>query len=203
MKSINKIIRILIGADLLINSAGGFITPIFAIFLVNSIASGSIQLAGTAIAIMWVVKSVFRIPVAYFLDKSDGENDDYYSLVIGFFIHSLAYFLYIFAETPMHIYIIQAIFGVAGAFAFTPWFGFFARHIDKSRENFEWSITNSLVGLGIAGAGFLAGIVAQNYGFTPIFIICGVMSLTGTALLLLMKDQIKVVVSNGFVIKEK
>jgi len=203
LKSINKIIRILIGADLLINSAAGFLSPIFAVFLINSIVPGSIELAGTAMAIMWVTKSIVRIPVAYALDKKEGENDDYHSLVIGFFIHSIAYFLYIFAETPMHIYAIQALFGIAGAFAYTPWYGFFARHIDKRRENFEWSITNSVIGFGMAGAGFLAGVVAQNYGFTPIFIVCGIMSLAGTALLLLMKNQIKIVVKDGYEIKEK
>lgn len=203
MKSINKIIKILIGADLLFNSAAGFINPIFAVFLVESISPGSIELAGTAMAIMWVVKSIVRIPVAYFLDKKMGENDDYYSLVIGFFIHSFAYFLFVFAKTPAHIYAIQALFGIAGAFAYTPWYGFFARHIDKRKENFEWSITNSLVGFGMAGAGFAAGIIAQNYGFTPIFIICGIMSLTGTALLLLMKNHIEVISKDGFEIKEK
>lgn len=203
MRSINKIIRILIGADLLFNSAAGFLGPVFAVFLVESISGGSLEVAGTAIAIMWVVKSMARVPVAYFLDKEIGENDDYYSLVIGFFIHSIAYFLFVFAETPAHIYAIQALFGLAGAFAYTPWFGFFARHIDKSRENFEWSITNSLIGFGMAGAGFLAGIVAQNYGFKPIFIICGVMSLTGTALLLMLKSQISVAIGDGFEIKKK
>lgn len=203
MKSINKIIRILIGADLLFNSAAGFINPIFSVFLIESITPGSIELAGTAIAVMWVVKSIFRIPVAYALDKKEGESDDYYSLVIGFFIHSIAYFLYIFAKTPMHVYAIQALFGIAGAFAYTPWYGFFARHIDKRRENFEWSITNSLIGFGMAGAGFTAGFIAQNYGFKPIFIICGIMSLIGTALLLLMKSHIAVAINNGYEIKEK
>lgn len=188
---------------MLFTSAGGFINPIFAVFLVNSIAPGSLELAGAAMAVMWVTKSIVRIPVAYALDKKEGENDDYHSLVMGFFIHSIAYFLYIFAKTPMHIYAIQALFGIAGAFAYTPWYGFFSRHIDKRRENFEWSVTNSLLGFGVAGAGFIAGIVAQNYGFTPIFIICGIMSLAGTALLLLMKNQIKIVVKDGYEIKEK
>lgn len=188
---------------MLFNSAAGFINPIFAVFLIKSIVPGSIELAGTAMAIMWVVKSLARIPVAYVLDKKAGEKDDYYSLVVGFFIHSVAYFLYIFAETPLHVYAIQALFGLAGAFAFTPWFGFFSRHIDKTKENFEWSIANSLIGLGMAGAGFIAGIVAQNFGFTPIFIICGTTSLAGTALLLLMKNHISVVVTNGYEIKEK
>ena len=134
MKSINKVIRILIGANLLFNSASGLMNPVFAIFLIESISPGSIQLAGTAIAILWVVKSTLRIPIAYFLDKTIRENDDYYALVIGFFIHSIAYFLYIFARTPGHIYAIQVLFGIAGAFAYTPWYGFFARHIDKHKK---------------------------------------------------------------------
>jgi MFS family permease len=182
MININRIIKILIGADLLFMIAYGFLNPVFAIFLVQSIQGGTAKVAGIAIAILWLTKSVFRLPIAYFLDKNRGEHDDFYSMIIGFLIFSLSHFLYLFAKLPIHVYGIQFLMGLGAAFAFTPWYGFFARHIDRYHENFEWSIEVSLVGFGIAAASFATGIIADKFGFAPIFVISGIFALMGTLL---------------------
>lgn len=203
MPTINKFIKILISADLMFNVAAGFINPIFAIFLVGSIQGGSIRLAGTAVAIYWLTKSVLRVPIAYYLDKKRGEYDDFYSMVIGFLIFSLAHFLYLLASIPFHIYIIQLIMGIGGAFAFTPWYGFFTRHIDRHHESFEWSIAVSLVGFGMAIAGYLGGVIAEEFGFAPLFVISGTVSLLGVVLLLFIRKNIEVKKVNGYVVKVK
>jgi len=203
MPHINKIIKILIAADLMFLTASGFITPVFAIFLVGSIHGGSAQLAGTAVAIYWLTKSVLRLPIAYYLDKNRGEDDDFYSMIIGFLIYTVAHYLYLFASLPLHIYLIQLLMGIGGAFAFTPWYGFFSRHIDKYHENFEWSVEVSLAGFGVAGAGFASGIIADKFGFAPLFVISGTVSLIGTLLLLLIGKSVQIKRKNGFAIKSK
>lgn len=180
--SINKIIKLLIGADFLFMTGSGFVAPVLAIFLVQSIEGGSATLAGSAVAIYWITKSVFRVPLAYYLDKTRGEKDDFYTMLVGFFLFTAAHFLYLLANVPLHIYLIQILMGVGGALAFTPWYGFFARHIDRYHENFEWSVEVSLVGFGVAGAGFAAGAIVDAYGFAPLFVISGILSLIGTFL---------------------
>ena len=191
MINVNKVIKNLIGADLFFNTAMGFINPVFAIFLVQSIEGGNAKVVGIAMAILWLTKSTFRVPIAYFLDKKKGELDDFYSMVIGFFIFSLAYFLYLFARLPIHVYGIQFLIGLAGAFAFTPWYGFFSRHLDHCHENFEWGIEISLVGFGLAGASFIAGFVVDSFGFSPLFVVSGVLSLIGTFMLLFLGKNLK------------
>ncbi|GAG17355.1 unnamed protein product, partial [marine sediment metagenome] len=173
MLTINKFIKILISSDFALQIGIGFVTPVFAIFLLNSIENGSAKLAGMAVAIYWLTKSILRIPLAYFLDKKRGEHDDFYTMIIGFFIVSLCYFLYLFAKIPIHIYAIQFLMGIGGALGFTPWYGFFSRHIDKHHENLEWSIEVSVVGFALSGAGLATGIIAEKFGFQPIFIIAG------------------------------
>lgn len=203
MLNINRIIKTLIGADLMFMSASGFITPVFAIFLIESIKGGSAQLAGTAVAIYWLTKSILRIPIAYYLDKNRSEYDDFYTMIIGFSIYTVSHFLYLFANTPFHIYAIQLLMGIGGAFAFTPWYGFFSRHIDKYHENFEWSLEISLVGFGISGAGFAAGFIAERFGFAPLFLISGTLSLMGTLFLLFIGKSIKVEIkkAKGYITK--
>ena len=195
--NINKIIGILIFAELLFNASVGFLNPIFAIFMLQSIQGGTATIVGIAVAIMWFTKSVFRIPIGYFLDKIKGETDDFYSMIIGYAIYSFAHFAYLFAKFPWHIYTIQFFMGLAAAFAFTPWYGFFSRHIDKDHENFEWGMAISLGGFGLAGASLVTGIVVDTYGFAPIFIISGVISLVGTIFLFSIRKQIKVKMGKG------
>jgi len=201
MIRINRIIRVLIASDFIFHVGVGFMDPIFAVFLVESITGGTVQLVGTAAAIYWFTKSVLRLPIAYFLDKKRGEYDDFYSMLAGFFIITGLQFTYLLAQTPNHIYIIQVFMGVGGALAYTPWYGFFSRHIDKYRENMEWSISNSSVGFGIAGAGFLAGFVAEHFGFAPIFIISGILSFFGTLLLLFIGKNVQLKKRDGFSIR--
>jgi len=201
MIHINKIIRVLIASDFVFQIGTGFVDPLLAVFLVESISGGTLQLAGTAVAIYWLVKSVLRIPLAYILDKKRGEYDDFYSMLAGFSIMTVLQFVYLLAETPNHIYIIQIFMGIGGALAFTPWYGFFSRHIDKRQENMEWSISNSAIGFGVAGAGFLAGFVAEHFGFAPIFIMSGILSLLGTILLLFIGNSIRLKQNDGFTLK--
>jgi len=198
---INKIIKILSGADIVYQMGAGFITPVFAVFLVESISQGAIAIVGIATAIYWITKSAVRLPVAWFLDKYRGERDDFYSMVIGFFIMTACTFAFVFAKTPMHIYIIQFVEGVGGALAFTPWYGFFSRHLDRLHVNFEWSAEISLSGFAIAVAGFLSGLIVDKYGFIPIFIIGGIMSFMGTLLLIFVGKTIKLKRTDGFTIK--
>lgn len=203
MIKINKIIKILASADIIYQTGAGFVSPVFAVFLVESISRGAITIVGIATAVYWITKSIIRIPVAYLLDKKRGEYDDFYSMIAGFFIMTVCTFLFIFAKTPMHIYIIQFFSGIGGAFAFTPWYGFFSRHLDRLHVNLEWSAEISLCGFAIATAGLLSGLIVDKYGFAPIFIIGGIFSLLGTLLLLLLGRNIKLQKTDGFTLNKK
>lgn len=188
---INKVIKVLITADLLFMSGISLVAPVFAIFLLNSIRGGSATLAGAAVAVYLVVKSVLRLPIAYYLDKSDGEKDDFYAMIIGYLMITISSFLYLLARTPLHVYLIQAFLGVGGALAFTPWLGFFTRHIDKHHESFEWSVNVSLAGAGMAIAGLASGIIVDNFGFASLFVASGVLSFFGTIILFLIGRNLK------------
>lgn len=195
---INRVIKVLTSTESVFEFAYGLVTPVFAIFIVQSIENGTAQVAGTAVAVYWFVKSALRIPIAWFLDKKDGEYDDFYSMISGFFIYSICLFLFNFASTPTHVYLIQALTGIGGALAFTPWYGFFTRHIDKSHENFEWSISVSLTGFGISLAGFLAGVITDKLGFAFIFTAGGIISLLATSLLFLVGKNLKKRTKDGY-----
>ena len=130
-------------------------------------------------AVYWVVKSLIQLPIARFLDKTDGEKDDFYALFLGYIMASISVLFFIFAKTPLHIYLIQAFFGIAMAVAVPAWYGIFTRHIDKLKENQEWSLDSIAIGIGAATSAALGGILANRYGFQTVFIIGGFLAVLG------------------------
>jgi len=179
LKSINKIIKTLVMGDILFFSAFGLIGPIFAIFITNQIPGATIATVGFAATINLLVRAALQMPVARYIDSHKGERDDFFLMVTGSLLVSIVPFLYLLIKAPLHLYIIQAIYGLGGALANPGWYAIFTRHIDKTKEGTEWSLENVGVSLAAAGAAALGGIIANQLGFQSLFIIVGVLALVG------------------------
>lgn len=191
LTSINKVVKILVFSDLVLLFGWGLITPILAIFIVESIKGGDAKVAGIAVGIYWLFKSIIQIPIGRYLDKREGEKDDYYFMISGIFLSSLVPLGYIFAKLPWHIYFLQIIHALGMAMNIPAWGGIFVRHVDKGKEALSWGLESSAIGIGAGIAGILGGTIAKFFGFTPLFI--GVFSLgviSGLLLFLISKDLI-------------
>ncbi|MDI6602840.1 MAG: MFS transporter [Patescibacteria group bacterium] len=194
-KSINKIIKILILSDFFAVSAWGLIAPILAIFIVENIHGGDAKVAGIAVGIYWVAKSIFQIPIGRYLDRNHGEKDDYYFLIIGTFIAAVVPIGFIFARYPWHLYFWQLVHAIAWAMAIPAWGGIFTRHIDKGKEAFSWGLESSSIGLGAGIAGIIGGIVAKFFGFIPLFL--------GVSILTIIAGIVLFLISQNLLPKEK
>lgn len=184
-KGINRTVKTIVIADFFYNSAFASFAPVFAIFLTHQIVGGSAKVAGFAASIYWVVKSVFQLPIARFLDKTDGERDDFWALFLGYFLSSLVPLAYIFVTKPSHLYIVQGFYGFIMAWAVPAWYSIFTRHVDKWRISFEWSLDSVFsVGLAASVATALGGYIADRYGFTVLFMASSMISIFSSLLLL-------------------
>ena len=172
-------------SDFAFNSALGSFGPVFAIFLTDKIKGGNAEVVGFAVAAYWVTKSIIQLPIARFLDRTDGEKDDFYALLIGYLMASISVVLFVFAKIPLHIYLIQALFGIAMAIAVPAWYGIFTRHVDSGKTSFEWSLESVFsVGVATAASGAVGGIVVTKFGFNVLFIGASALSFLGALLLI-------------------
>ena len=160
-------------------SAFGLIGPIFAIFVTQQIAGATIATAGFAATLNLLTRALAQMPVARYVDRRKGEKDDFLFMVAGSTLISIVPFIYLFVETPIHLYIAQVILGIGGALANPGWYAIFTRHIDKNKEGTEWTLENVGVGLAAAGAAAIGGILAERFGFQNLFLIVGILSLIG------------------------
>lgn len=190
LKSINKVIKVLILSDLILLFGWGLISPILAIFITQQIKGGDVRLAGVAIGVYWLVKSTIQIPIGRFLDKQKGEKDDYYFMIFGIFLGSFVPLGYIFATLPWHLYFLQIIHGLGMAMNIPAWGGIFVRHIDKGKEALSWGLESSAIGIGTGIAGILGGLIAKLFGFTPLFIGVFVLGIISSLLLFLISKDL-------------
>lgn len=187
---INKVIRILITSDFLLQSGWGLIGPIFAIFITEQIQGGSLIIVGFITATYWITKSIVQLFIAYFLDIKKGEKDDFQFLIKGMCVANLIPFGYFFATQVYHIFILEIIRGIAMACVIPSWSAIFTRHIDKGWEAFSWSIESTSIGFAAGLAAGFGGILATIFGFKILFVLVSLFGLMSTLILLLIRDQI-------------
>ena len=178
-------VKTIVVADFFYNSAFASFGPVFAIFITSQISGGSAKVAGFASAIYWIVKSLCQLPIARFLDKTDGERDDFLALFLGYFFSGLVPLAYIFATEPKHLYIIQGFYGFVMAWAVPAWYSIFTRHVDKWRISFEWSL-DSVFSVGVAASisAAVGGYVADRFGFGVLLVGASAISVFSSFLLL-------------------
>jgi len=186
----NKIIKILIVADVALAGGLGFVNPIFAIFLTDRIEGGNLETVGYAAAIYWIVESLVVIPLGRYLDKNHGEKDDLLFIALGSVLTAFSVLGYVFARFPWQIYLLQAFTAVGLGMNIPGYTAIFTRHIDKGKEAFSWSVRSAVVSAGAGVAGALGGIIATRFGFETLFIGVAAFILLGSFLPLFIKRDV-------------
>ena len=194
LKFTNKIIKILITSDFILNLGWGLVSPIFAIFIIENItAKGSLEaakIAGFASLFYWITKSILQVPIGHTLDKNHGDKDEFWFMVTGTFLAALVPIGYLFSSLPWHIYLLQILHATAMSMAFPSWLAIFTRHIDKGREALEWSMESTFLSAGAGIAGGLGGILVGIFGFNVVFIIVSILDIVSAILLIFIKKDI-------------
>lgn len=181
--SFNKVIRFLITSDLTLSAGWGFLAPIFAIFILDNIEGGDATVAGFAVGLYWIVKSIVQPFIARHLDRNHGEIDDFYYLVAGLFVAGLVPLGYLFIQFPWQLYALEFIHALAMACVVPTWAGIFTRHIDKGEEAFEWSIESTAIGFGAGIAGMFGGVLAKMFGFEVVFVLVSIFTMLAVMIL--------------------
>jgi len=180
----NPVIRFFIIADVVTYGAVGLLAPIFALYIDEFITGGGPEVAGVAAAIFLFTKSISQVPAAAIIDKIYGEKDDFLVLFIGMIVGSLVPLSYLFIDTPLQLYIVQFILGLALGATFPSFMAIFTRHSESGREATVWGIYYMLVDFSAATAGAIGGVLAVTIGFEKVIIAVTLIGLLGAFLYL-------------------
>lgn len=190
-RGVNRVVLQMVYSDFLLLSASGFLTPIVAVFLTTQIRGATLSTVGFATTTFWLVKSAVQIPVSLAADAKKGEGDDFRYMLLGSVIASSVPLLYyFFAREVWHIFALETLNGIGYALMVPTWLAIFTRHIDKHKENIEWTLHSNAIGLGFAATAAMGGVLAERFGFRVIFLLVSGVMFLGTVCLLSIKEDI-------------
>lgn len=191
MPKINSVILVIILAQFALTVAAGLTTPLFALFVVDNIGGSTVAVVGFAVAIYWMCKSVFQLPVARHIDRVTGELDDHNAMVLGACASTIATFSFYFAHAVWHVYGLQVLMAVGDALFVPSFYAIFSRHLDHEHVGFEWALFSSFsVGGGSALGGVFSGVLASVIGIRAIFLVNGTLMLIGLVAIAFLRPYI-------------
>jgi len=185
---VGRLVRNFVLIDLSLFSGWGFLAPILPVFVIRNVEGATLITVGIAAAIYLTVKSVLQLPIANYIDRNQGYNDDFFILALGLLLASFSAFSYVLVKTVWQLYLVEMLHGIAFSLYTPSWSGIFSRHLDKDRISFDWSLDSTTVGLSAGITGLLGGIIAENFGFYPVFIIASVFSMAAVLVLIISPD---------------
>lgn len=172
---INPLVKAFIISECFLWSAWNFIIPIFAIFAVNNIAGGKIELAASAYSVHLVFRVIFELIFGRYLTKSD-DSKMLKIAILGILTITLAYVGFIFTNTVPMFFFFYAVAGVGFGIVSPAKNTLFSTHLDKDKESIEWGLSDATAFIAIAMAAALGGFIAGQYGFRVLFILSAIIN---------------------------
>ena len=181
----HKILKILITSSMFYNFTAGMIGPIYAIFAQK--IGGDIFVASSAIAVYTFVIGVLILIFGRIEDRLDKKK----VFIVGRAINVVGIAGYLFVSSPMDLFLVQGILGVAIAMMNPTFEALYSRGLRKGHEAFEWSVWEGSINIMLSVAAITGGFVAAVFGFQTLFIMMTVTAVMGfLSATFIMKDTI-------------
>jgi MFS family permease len=189
---VNRTIQILLIYLFIANLSASLFGPIFAVFITKSIAQASLRTVGFAISIYSITKLLVQIPLARFLDRRQGEKDEFYAMALGSLLGTAYMFGLVFTDQIWQLYALEIVSGIADASLMAAYYAVFSHHIDKRSQGFEWSLFSTIgLTISVACGGAIGGVLADRFGFQQIFLIAATINAMAVLLILLLRPYLE------------
>ena len=164
----NGVVKTFILSEVFLWSSWNAIIPIFAIFVVNKIPGGNIEIAAASYSTYLISRVIFELISGRFLfDSKDIQK--FAMAIFGIILISVGYVGFAMSKNIASIFIFYSVIGMGLGIASPAKNSLFSVHLDKNREVTEWSLYDGFIFMGMAMAATIGGFVANGYGFTFLF----------------------------------
>lgn len=174
----NEIVKLFIISEVFVWSAWNFVIPIIAIFAASQIKGGNIEIAGMAFSVYLITRVIFELLCSKYFARTR-TSLQLIIIISGLILISFSYLGLAFTNTIFWLFIFYGLIGMGIGVATPIKNSLFSTHLDKNKEVAEWGIYDALVFIGMAISSAIGGIVANQFGFSALFIISAVINLLG------------------------
>lgn len=176
----NKIIKSLTLSDFGVWSGSSLIQVVFPLFVLSQIHGATITDIGIATLIYTSIGAIFNVPFGKFMDKKKGYVDEVYILALSNFIRGIAVIYLAFSTQLWQLYLVQAIAGLAKSMNVTSWRILFSKFVNQENLGVQWGWYDTIMSTGLGVAALLGGIMGDQFGFSIVVLVGGIMSLIST-----------------------
>lgn len=176
---VNSIVKAYIISDSLLWSAWNFVTPIFAIFVVNNINGGNIETASFSFSTYLIARVILELIAGKMLIQTSDKRKMRMA-ISGMLLMSMAYLGFAFTKEVFYIYFFYIIAGMGLGLASPAKNALFSIHLDKNKEAAEWGISDAITFAGMALTSALGGFIAKMFGFQVLFLLAFTINILAT-----------------------
>lgn len=158
-------LRILLITNSLILLAGAMLGPIQAIFV--GMVGGDLMEAGIASGIFSLVAGITVLLSGRFTDKL---KEPELVIVTGYLIMAAGFISYLFVNSVILLFLAQIVIGFGDAIYNPAFDALYSKHLDSKKAGSQWGMWEATNYFTAAIGAIIGGIIAKNFGFTPVFI---------------------------------
>ncbi len=170
----NRFERVLLGGAIFWWFGEGLLGPLFAIFAGE--IGGDILDITWAWAIFLLVTGTLEIFIGRLADKIGHER----LMIAGYALNAVFTFCYLFIDSVMGLFLVQAGLGVALALADPTWDALYAKHENPRKAGFLWGMQHGIETIITGISIIIGGLIITFFSFDVLFIIMGTIQTIGT-----------------------
>ncbi|MCA9358359.1 MFS transporter [Candidatus Kaiserbacteria bacterium] len=173
---LNRSLRILLATNALILMSAAMLGPIQALFVTE--IGGDLLDASFAAATFAVVAGITTLLIGRWTDRVK-ENE--LIIVAGYTLIGIAFFLFLTVETVADLLFVQILLGLGEAIYSPAFDAVYTRHLTDGKTGSGWGAWEAMNYFMITAGATVGGFIASRYGFDPLFIIMGTLSISAAA----------------------
>ena len=166
--------KILLYSSNLWSFANGMLGPLLAVFTEK--IGGNILDVSWAWSIYLIVTGVCAIFIGKYSDHHNKEK----IMISGYALTAIFTFAYVWVQTPIHLFLVQAGLGVALALCNPTWYALYDQYSSAKSSGLTWGLADGegriLTGIAIVIGGFIAKI----FSFETLFVLMGILQVIAT-----------------------
>ncbi len=166
--------KILLMGSFFFMFAGGMFGPIYAVFVEN--IGGDLLTAGSAYAAFSISAGVLMFFISRWEDHVKHQEK---LIILGYGLSCVGFLGYLLIQNPIHLFIVQIIFGIGEAVNSPAYDGMYSRLLERGKFASEWGMWESMQYIVISVAALVGGYLASAFGFKLIFVLMFILSLFG------------------------
>lgn len=174
----NRYRKVLLASSYVWYFGEGLLGPLYAVFA-QRIGGDILELTG-AYALYLITMGVLSIYIGEKFTRPDSKKR---LMTLGYALNAVATFCYLLVDSPLKLFVVQGLLGVAAALTTPTWNSLFSMYDDKKRAGSGWGLDAGGSNITLGLAAIAGGFIMANFGFTALFLLMGAVQVAATLVL--------------------